>query len=316
MFLSAALAVTQLPAVAMAENAAPEDGSIASFKALDSRVAAQTVAVGTAYDQLNLPDKVTAAVYHVSEGVEGKDSGQLSPASPSDAASVTITTSDEKIPVTWDSDPAYDGDVANSYVFTADVGSYALSSGAKLPQITVTVTGENMENGAKKPLREPLSCAKTEGCTLADGHEGECVPAPPTNDALVKTVTGWTFVDDENLNEGELALPGVSAEQQLDFDTVVSMLPTRISAEVEGEADKVPVDIIGWSCPQYKQDGGSWPLTGEYTFTAAIPSNYSCEPPPTVQVIMESVSLLANSPVRWNGDSDRIASDLTGGGGG
>ena len=37
MFLSAALAVTQLPAVAMAENAAPEDGSIASFKALDSR---------------------------------------------------------------------------------------------------------------------------------------------------------------------------------------------------------------------------------------------------------------------------------------
>lgn len=132
----------------------------------------------------------------------------------------------------------------------------------------------------------------------------------------MKTVTGWTFVDDENLNEGELALPGVSAEQQLDFDTVVSMLPTRISAEVEGEADKVPVDIIGWSCPQYKQDGGSWPLTGEYTFTAAIPSNYSCEPPPTVQVIMESVSLLANSPVRWNGDSDRIASDLTGGGGG
>jgi len=65
--LSVALAVTQLPAVAMAKNIVPEDGSIASFMKLDSGVAKQTVPVGTAYEQLVLPDKVEAKVYHVTE---------------------------------------------------------------------------------------------------------------------------------------------------------------------------------------------------------------------------------------------------------
>ena len=65
--LSVALAVTQLPAVAMAKNIVPEDGSIASFMKLDSGVAKQTVPVGTAYEELVLPDKVEAKVYHVTE---------------------------------------------------------------------------------------------------------------------------------------------------------------------------------------------------------------------------------------------------------
>ena len=67
LFLSAVLIVTQLPAVAMAENNAPEDGSIASFEELPSGVAAQTVPVGTELSGLNLPDTVTATVYHVTE---------------------------------------------------------------------------------------------------------------------------------------------------------------------------------------------------------------------------------------------------------
>ena len=45
--LSAALVVTQLPAVAMAENKTPEDKSIASFEALPDTVKAQTVPTGT-----------------------------------------------------------------------------------------------------------------------------------------------------------------------------------------------------------------------------------------------------------------------------
>lgn len=46
--------------------------------------------------------------------------------------------------MTWDSDPAYDGDTPDKYVFTADVDGYALA-GVEPPQITVTVTEEAVE---------------------------------------------------------------------------------------------------------------------------------------------------------------------------
>lgn len=296
LLLSVMLAVTQLPAVAMAENYVPEDGSIASFTALPSGVAEQIVTVGTAYEDLVLPDMVEANVYHVTEDMIIPDEdefeeeiGGASTASPSDAGkstpgndaghktgektTSTVTTTRSEIFVTWDSDPAYDGGVAGSYVFTPDVGGYVLADGAKLPRITVTVSADTVENPAEspngKPTGEPLPCALTGSCTLPDGHEGECVPAFPADDALIKTVTNWTFVDDENLTGGELVLPGVSMDNQADFDTVVSMLPTQISAVIDkvngGEADKedgldrgetnpVILDISGWSCPEYIQD--------------------------------------------------------------
>lgn len=75
--LTAALVLTQLPAVAMAENNVPEDGSIASFEPLDSDVKDQTVPVGTAYEDLNLPDTVTATIYHVTQdtGIPDKVNG-------------------------------------------------------------------------------------------------------------------------------------------------------------------------------------------------------------------------------------------------
>ena len=293
MLLSAALVVTQLPAAAMAEDSAPEDGSIASFAALDSDVVKQTVPMGTAYDDLVLPDTVTAKVYHVTEdtvipdkvngGEAGREGGlgreddaekgnsDTSAASPSDADEsvsgdgagqetdggktvTTVTTSEEEIPVTWDSAPAYDGDAAGEYVFTADADGYILSDGAAWPAITMTV-------GTETP--------------------------PPANGALTKTVTGWMFVDGESLSGGELPLPGVNADHPADFDTVVSLLPTQISGTVDGGADPVTVDITGWSCPEYKRDGDDhWPLTGDYTFTAEPEAGYACEPAPTVKVTL------------------------------
>ena len=181
MLLSAALIVTQLPAVAMAENDAPEDGSIASFEELPSGVKKQTVTVGTSLSELNLPDTVTATVYRVTEDTvipdkvnggeadrEGglgredgseDESGDSSAATPSDAKEsvsgnsskdssikdsgetvTTVTTSTEQIPVTWDSEPAYDGDTEGKYLFTADADGHILSSGALPPQISVEVT--------------------------------------------------------------------------------------------------------------------------------------------------------------------------------
>ena len=182
-------------------------------------------------------------------------------------------------------------------MFTADVGGYPLSSGATLPQITVTVSADTAEKPTGKPPKEPLPCTKTGGCTLEDGHEGECVMAPPANDALVKTITGWTFVaaDDSDYADHELALPGVSMDNQADFDTVVSMLPKQIRGESEGTENPETLDITGWSCEEYKQDGGdNWPLTGDYIFTAALPDGYACDPLPAVKVLLGGANLYAN----------------------
>lgn len=317
--LSAALFVTQLSTVALAKNSVPEDGSIAAFAALPGSVKKQTVTIGTELLELNLPDTVTATIYHVIEDTvipdkdntedESDDSSIASPSDADDSVSgnhagdssetdsgeivTTVTTTTEEIPVIWDSEPAYEGDTVGGYVFTAQVDGYILSRGVKLPRITVTVSTDSVENPAEKPTEEPLPCTKTEGCTLEDGHEGDCVTSPLVNDGLVKTITGWTFVDDENLNEGELALPGVSMDNQADFDTVVSMLPTQISASFEGGTNPATVDIIGWSCPDYVQDeDGNWPLADGYTFTAELPDGYACDPPPSVRVTLGGISLL------------------------
>lgn len=147
----------------------------------------------------------------------------------------------------------------------------------------------------KKPDKKPEAgteqtvCTLTEDCTLADGHEGGCVtediPQLPLDGLLAKTIASWTFVDDDGLTEGELALPGVDAGNQIDFDKVASMLPTQIQAELDGEEDPAMVDITGWDCPEYIQDaGGNWPVSGKFPFAAELEPGYTCKPLPTVTV--------------------------------
>ncbi len=289
LLLSGLMLLTQLPAVALAEEAVPEDGAIASFEPLDSGIAEQTVLVGTELSELDLPDALAAAVYRVSEDTLVTEDGTLEndagPEVDSGNIVTTVTTTEEQIPVTWDSTPAYDGDTPDKYVFTADVGGYALSNGVEPPQIAVTVTEKAVEKPVETQPGEPVPCAKTEGCTLADGHEGDCVTLPPAENSLLKTITSWTFADGM-LNKGELPLGGVSMDHQVSFDDVVAMLPTQINAEIEGEEGPSIVDLTGWTCDAFRQDGGNWPTTGEYTFAAALPEGYACDPLPTVKVTL------------------------------
>lgn len=129
------------------------------------------------------------------------------------------------------------------------------------------------------------------------------------NREFEKTVMQWEFVDDENLSGGELTLIGVNPENRADFETVVSMLPTKVKAEIDGEetasvdhvsdsgldgrgrdsgeSHTVSLSVKSWNCPEYRQDeDGLWPFTGEYEFTAELPEGYVCEPPPSVRVIL------------------------------
>ena len=182
------------------------------------------------------------------------------------------------------SDAKFQSEIPGTYVYEPVIPSgYEMDLEVELPQILVKVGAVDAE---EKP------CTKTEGCTLPDGHEGECVPEVPPVNALVKTITGWTFVDDGYLNEGELALPGASADNPVDFDTVVLMLPTAIHAEIEGAQ---PEDIgVGWTCGAFRQDeNDSWPVTGSYTFTAELPVGYACDPLPAVRVLLGGADLEA-----------------------
>lgn len=105
------------------------------------------------------------------------------------------------------------------------------------------------------------------------------------------------------MSEGRLALPGVGRDSQADFDAVVSMLPTQLNAEIEGEAGPSVVPITGWSCPDYSKDeNGSWPQDGAYTFTAKLPEGFACDPLPAVTVTLGGAQAYS-TPVTGDGYS-------------
>ena len=248
LLLCAALLFGPPPVTAVAETMTPENEAIAAFKPLDNTVKRQTVPLGTDESELNLPDELTVTVYHVTkepvitdEEIAYEDPDDILTASPSDAKSnvpeklagddedsvTTVTKSKETIQVTWDSSPIYDRNTPDNYVFTADVDRYILSDGVKPPEIIVTAAAGTMEGEAQFQQEEPAPCTETEGCTLPDGHEGECVLPPTVDNGLVKTIINWTFVDDENLNGDELPMTGISADNPASFDMVVSYTNQR-----------------------------------------------------------------------------------------
>ena len=97
-----------------------------------------------------------------------------------------------------------------------------------------------------------------------------CAGTVEEGDAAPQTVTAWEWIGADNLNEGVLPLPGVSAENPVDLATVVSMLPTGITATVDGSADSVELALT-WSCGDFPETASA----GEYTFTAALPEGYT-----------------------------------------
>lgn len=97
-----------------------------------------------------------------------------------------------------------------------------------------------------------------------------------TENTLVKSITDWTFINDEQLNNGNLNLDNISKENQFSFDEVVAMLPTAINAYLEGEISPSMIGIVGWSCDSFIQDAeDNWPLIGDYTFVAELASGYT-----------------------------------------
>ena len=134
--------------------------------------------------------------------------------------------------------------------------------------------------------------------TVEEGDAAE--ETDPAQNPAEQTILSWEWIGADNLNEGVLPLPGVSAENPVDLDAVVSMLPTGITATVDGSADPVELALT-WSCGDFPETASA----GEYTFTAALPEGYTLgeeTAAPTVAVVLGGAQTLAITPVRPTGD--------------
>ncbi len=122
---------------------------VTGFTKLPKEIEEQTVSMGTKQKELALPDTLEAVTVQNDGGPAGNggkpDDGTLTlsfnaivPEYRSDNRNVLIEG------VTWQSEPAYDGDAEGTYRFTPVLPEgYGLLEGVSLPQITVTVQGEN-----------------------------------------------------------------------------------------------------------------------------------------------------------------------------
>ena len=113
------------------------------------------------------------------------------------------------------------------------------------------------------------TCGYSEGspCTF---DPSDCELCNFQENPAEQTILSWEWIGADNLNEGVLPLPDVSAENPMDLDAVVSMLPTGITATVDGSADPVELALT-WSCGDFPETASA----GEYTFTAALPEGYT-----------------------------------------
>lgn len=272
LLLTAAMTVTQMPGVAMAEADTPEDGSVASFAALEKDTAEQTVPLETELSELDLPDQLKAQIYRVSEEIpdsegtqdseeekpEGEDDSGMTggeEATPGNAGAkepehdgnkepvIKVSTFWDMVDVSWDSTPEYDGDRAGKYVFTASVSGYVLSEGARLPQITVTVEDGGQTAGPEKP-------------------DGDTV-----------IITAFDELEEEVQDQ---SYPAGTERKELELPETLTAYGFRESAggrtaeDASGQPEPVVIGRVVWEAdiPYEGEDG-------VYVFTPVLPEGYT-----------------------------------------
>ena len=104
--------------------------------------------------------------------------------------------------------------------------------------------------------------------TVEEGDAAE--ETDPAQNPAEQTVTAWEWIGADNLNEGTLPLTGAGEANPVDFDTVVTMLPTGVTATVAGSEEPAELALT-WSCEGFPAQA----TEGEYTFTAALPEGYA-----------------------------------------
>lgn len=171
LFLALCMVFTMSPVSAMAEEVyRTPDTEIIAFEPLADTE--QSVAIGTAIEDLALPKTLTATV---KKAVNAKEEAEQNSGIPEeymasgsvpDAAWVEIS---QEISVTWACQTGYDKDTAGEYLFAPVIISYELKDGVELPQIKVTVVAVALRS-VKTTVVSSLSALKTAFSNATDGE--------------------------------------------------------------------------------------------------------------------------------------------------
>ncbi len=187
MILSVIIAADLLSVSAMAQAAAlliGVSGEITAFAELAQDIAAQHVPLGTSKMDLELPDTLNATVRaaknigETAQTVTGSAIG--TPGEPEQADDEPAFTEKElAVPVTWNSVPAYDGDIPGTYIFTPELPEgFVFADDVKLP--TITVTADTAE----------ITVTVTDSDVLPDDLRWQNTTAPEFPETVGGTVEG------------------------------------------------------------------------------------------------------------------------------
>jgi hypothetical protein len=238
MLLSVVMALVSVPASAAAEEILPGTGvEIISFGGLEK--AERAVPPGTALEDLDLPENLTAMVCPAMDTKDGEEA---------QSAGAMETT----VPVTWVASPAYDSEKAGVYIFTAEVEGFAVN--AELPSITVTVdeiVDKINENSAALDGMDGSTAAAEE---ILPQTGAELQPVAVVADEIKGSITTFDELTDDIRWQ----------------NTTQPFFPETLAGTVEDKTVQIPVT---WEADhEYNTES---PLKGLYVFTAHPAEGYT-----------------------------------------
>lgn len=142
-------------------------------------------------------------------------------------------------------------------------------------------------------------------CTFVctEDHDEQTQPEQPTEEPTEapteeatepekegSTILSWSWVDSAQALDPDtgMLLLSTDAENPISFEQVVSVLPTAILAQIDGETLTVP--IVAWYCDEYPAEGA---CEGTFTFVAELPGGYALD----ASAPLLTLTLLFDQPV-------------------
>ena len=138
--------------------------------------------------------------------------------------------------------------------------------------------------------------AAPESVAVTTAAAPENTPAPSAQTPK-GVIASWQWVDPNGyLKEGVLQL----SEKQVDYNGVTSYLPAAITAQVDGQAEAVTVNVVNWHCQEFTGLVSS----GEFTFKAEIAPDYTLgEGVPALEVKVKFQQSVADAPADTTGNT-------------
>ena len=131
---------------------------------------------------------------------------------------------------------------------------------------------EPQPEGKEEPKEEPQPEGKEEPKEEPKPQEEPKEEPEAPQEPQAKTVTAWTWLDEEEALDpetGKLCLVA-SEEAPVFLDQIVEVLPQAIEATVDGEGETLPV--AAWTCGEYPEDGA---YEGSFVLEAELPEGYA-----------------------------------------